>query len=235
MQPRPLLPNRVLFPGNSCRSETRDYSSSIHANEMLGKFHSILGAPSQTDVEEFARMAGDVMSARASFFKSSSESARQQAVEQTQRLLTNGYSRLVPGPTVDFSVKYSQAHADCPPALMLLSQMLSYSPSKRISCSQALRHDFLNPGHADVTVDGTVGDDGHERAKRTAVKLKQLDIEALCQDRKTRIRDRDKIAQLLTLEAELIKLPGRPHSGRGGFSRTPSAASISSADGRESC
>jgi hypothetical protein len=84
-------------------------------------------------------------------------------------------------------------------------------------------------------VDGTVGDDGHERAKRTAVKLKQLDIEALCQDRKTRIRDRDKIAQLLILEAELIKLPARPHSGRSGLSRTPSAASISLGDGRESC
>jgi serine/threonine protein kinase len=194
---------------------------------MLGKFHSVLGAPSQTDVEEFARMAGDVIAARTVFFKSSSESARQQAVEQTVRLLTNGYSRLVPGPAVDFSVRYSQAHADCPSALMLLSQMLSYSPSKRISCSQALRHDFLNPCHADVTVDGTVGDDGHERAKRTAVKLKQLDIEALCQDRKTR---RQNIGQLLRTESELIKLPETPRDrrltgGGHGHRRTPSGAS----------
>ena len=92
-----------------------------------------------------------------------------------------------------------------------------------MSSSQALRHEFLNPGHADVTVDATVGDDGHERAKRTAVKLKQLDIERLCSDRRTR---RQSIGQLLRTESELIKFPETPrdrrHSGAAGHRRNPS-------------
>ena len=126
----------------------------------------------------------------------------------------------------DFSVKYSVAHAACPAACELLTQMLAYAPTNRISFSSALRHSFLNPGHVDVSVDSTVGDDGHERAKRTAVKLKQLDIEGLCSDRKTR---RKVIGDLLRREAELIKLPQTPRSGRS-LRRTPSNASVDGMD-----
>ena len=103
--------------------------------------------------------------------------------------------------------------------------MLRFSPDVRISSSSALRHSFLNPGHVDVSVDSTVGDGGHERAKRTAVKLKQLDIEGLCSDRKTR---RKVIGDLLRREAELIKFPETPRERRhtaGSHRRTPSNAS----------
>jgi hypothetical protein len=55
------------------------------------------------------------------------------------------------------------------------------------------------------------------------VKLKQLDIEGLCHDRKTR---RQSIAQLLRTESELIKYPETPRERRGhGHRRTPSGAS----------
>jgi serine/threonine protein kinase len=208
MQPAAVTssPHRVLFPGCLCRSETKDYKSPISSNELLGKVHAVLGLPSEADIDEFACVAGQAV--RASSF---SEAAAQQAELETRELLVKGDSRLVTSP-VDFNVKYSKAGADIPSALSLLSQMLCYSPSKRISCSQALRHEFLNPGHADVTVDSTVGDDGHERAKRTAVKLKQLNIEGLCSHSCAR-RDRAVIAQLLRTESELIKFPDMSHVG----------------------
>jgi len=213
MQPPALRPSKdPLFPGRSCfplspRTAERGYTPATDKTDQLNVIFSVLGNPSEDDIQ---RLPTD-------------ES-------------TKGYLRRLPrNEAADLGAKYSVAHAACPGSLDLLLSMLRFSPDQRISSSQALRHDFLNPGHADVTVDGTVGDDGHERAKRTAVKLKQLDIEALCQDRKTRIRDRDKIAQLLILEAELIKLPARLYSGSSGLSRTPSAASISLGDGRESC
>jgi serine/threonine protein kinase len=204
---------RVLFNGASCRSETKDYKTPVYANEMLGKFFAVLGFPSQLDIEEFARIAGAANAAKVHSAASDSdrESIRQQAFEQTVKLLTDGYSsiaKVVPFP-VNFALKYSAAASACPAALSLLLQMLTYSPSNRCSCSQALRHEFLNPGHADVTVDATVGDDGHERAKRTAVKLKQLDIETLCQHY-TR-RDSSTIGELLMREAELIKLANVEH------------------------
>ena len=125
---------------------------------------------------------------------------------------------------MDLGEKYNVARAQCPEALDLMVSMLRFAPDVRCSSSQALRHEFLNPGHADVSVDSTVGNDGHERAKRTAVKLKQLDIEGLCSVRQTRRRT---IGDLLRREAELIKLPETPrerrHTGGGhGHRRTPS-------------
>jgi serine/threonine protein kinase len=209
MQPDFHTSLRFLFPGSMCRSEFKplNFKPPVHASEMLAKYHSILGPPTLDDVAEFAHMAGEAMYARTSQCASEAarEAARQQAVEEVTLLLTTGYSKSIP---VEIPIKYSKAHNDCPSALVLLVQMLTYSPAKRISSSQALRHDFLNPGHADVTVDSLVGDDGHERAKRTAVKLKQLDIERLCHHYSR--RDNAKIAELLSTEAELHKL-GQEH------------------------
>ena len=213
---------RVLFPGRFCRSEklSPGFSfppSDVLRDEMLAKFHAILGTPSAEAVGELALMAGEAM-----FAKTSSEAERTREEEGIKNLLTNGYSSL-PDP-VDIRIKYRRSHEECPAALLLLAEMLTYSPSQRISSSSALRHDFLNPDHrADITVDSLVGDDGHERAKRAAVKLKQLDIEGLCHDRKTR---RQSIAQLLRTESELIKYPETPRERRGhGHRRTPSGAS----------
>jgi serine/threonine protein kinase len=211
MQPGFSVSHRVLFPGDMCRSETKDYKSSVYPRELLAKFHDVLGPPSQEDVDEFAQVAGKAMYAKTSRNASEAacESARSQAVSEIKQLLTTGFSKLVSIP-FDFSTKYRQAHADCPSALSLLVAMLAYSPSKRISSSQALRHDFINPAHADVSIDSLVGDDGHERAKRTAVKLKQLDIEGLCHHPKPlshhrTVRDPLKIAELLRTEVELHK------------------------------
>jgi len=205
MQPPALRPSKdPLFPGRSCfplspRTAERGYTPATDKTDQLNVIFSVLGNPSEDDIQ---RLPTD-------------ES-------------TKGYLRRLPrNEAADLGAKYSVAHAACPGSLDLLLSMLRFSPDQRISSSQALRHDFLNPGHADVTVDGTVGDDGHERAKRTAVKLKQLDIEALCQDRRTR---RQNIGQLLRTESELIKLPETPRDrrltgGGHGHRRTPSGAS----------
>ena len=193
---------RVLFPGKFCRSEDRPvFIPPIAPDEMLAKFHAILGPPSAEAVGELALMAGEAM-----FAKTSSEAERTRAVEGIKNLLTNGYSSL-PVP-VDIRIKYRRSHEECPAALSLLAEMLTYSPSQRISSSSALRHDFLNPDHrADITVDSLVGDDGHERAKRAAVKLKQLDIEGLCHhSTRQKTKDSAKIAELLMMEAQQHKL-----------------------------
>ena len=217
MQPGSISSSRrILFPGRNCRSETKppfSYVPPIKRDEMLGYFFTVLGAPSPADVQEYAKVAGEAAWPRG-----------EQVEQQLRALLTTGYAAFPSDPPTDFSVRYSLAHASCPAALALLTRMLCYSPTNRISLSQALRHEFLNPGHADVSVDSTVGDDGHERAKRTAVKLKQLDIEGLCSVRQTRRRT---IGDLLRREAELIKLPETPrerrHTGGGhGHRRTPS-------------
>lgn len=208
---------RVLFPGKSCRLETADYSPPnyelpVFANEMLGKFFAVLGKPSQQDVEELARASGDAAASEVSetVHADLCESIRLQAVADIAQLLTQGYETCagISAP-VDFMAKYRAAACECPAAVSLLVQMLALAPSKRISCSDALQHHFLNPVRDRVTVDGTVGDDGHERAMRTAVKLKQLNIEGLCRDELGN-RDSAKIGQLLIREAELIKLPLTP-------------------------
>jgi serine/threonine protein kinase len=204
---------RILFHGSECRSETKVYALPVYANEMLGRFFAVLGKPSQEDVEEFARAAGEaaVFKVPATASAADRESTRRQAVEQTVQLLTTGYDSCqgISAP-VGLTAKYGAAAAECPAAVSLLGRMLAYSPTKRITCSQALQHEFLNPGHEVVSVDGLVGDDGHERAKRTAVKLKQLDIEGLCHHKPNGRRDRAKIAELLITEAQLIKLPLTP-------------------------
>jgi hypothetical protein len=77
---------------------------------------------------------------------------------------------------VDLAAKYSTANTECPAAVALLLRMLTYSPfhpSNRISCSEALRHQFLNPDGADAAA----GDDGHERAERSAAQLQHLNID----------------------------------------------------------
>jgi serine/threonine protein kinase len=200
--------DRILFNGGECRSESKVYVLPVFANEMLGRFFAVLGKPSQEDVEELARAAGEaaVFIVPATASAADRESTRLQAVEQTVQLLTTGYDTCqgISAP-VELTAKYSAAAAECPAAVSLLDQMLAYSPTRRITCSQALQHEFLNPDHAVVNVDGLVGDDGHERAKRTAVKLKQLNIEGLCHHNGR--RDRAKIAELLITEAQLIKLP----------------------------
>lgn len=102
----------------------------------------------------------------------------------------------------DLGEKYSAARAACPHALDLMFSLLKFVPVLRVACSQALRHKFLKPGHADLTVDATVGDDGHERVEHTTVKLLLLDIERLQLDG----GDRATTGELLMREAELTKL-----------------------------
>ena len=203
--------DRILFNGSECRSESKVYVLPVYANEMLGRFFAVLGKPSQEDVEELARAAGEaaVFKVSATTSAAGRESTRQQAVEQTVQLLTTGYDTCqgISAP-VELTAKYSAAAAECPAAVSLLARMLAYSPTRRITCSQALQHEFLNPDDEVVNVDGLVGHHGHERAKRTAVKLKQLNIEGLCHQNGR--RDRAKIAELLTTEAQLIKLPLMP-------------------------
>jgi serine/threonine protein kinase len=186
---------RVLFPAKpgACRCETKQYAPPIREDEMLGLFCSVLGPPSREDIEEFAEAA-----------RVASGSNGQAAYDETIILLTSWSSQFSP---VDFSVKYSDAASSCPEALPLLACMLCYSPSKRISCSHALRHAFLNPHNAAVSVDGLAGDDGHARAMRAAVCIRQLNIEKLCQD-----RDITAIGEFLIAEAADIKLPGTPLS-----------------------
>jgi serine/threonine protein kinase len=198
MQPPAARPAKdPLFPGRSCfplspRAE-KGYNPATDKSDQLNVIFSVLGSPSFADID---RLPCD---------------------GPTKQYLKR-LSRLEP---IDLAAKYSVAAATCPLALDLMREMLQFAPDLRISSSQALRHDFLNPGHTDVTVDSLVGDDGHERAKRTAVKLKQLDIERLCQDRKTR---RQSIGQLLMTESELIKFSETPRERRG-HRRTPSGAS----------
>jgi mitogen-activated protein kinase 1/3 len=206
MQPPASRPTKdPLFPGRSCfplspRGDVSRYNPATDQTDQLNVIISILGNPSNDEIE---RLPCDA------------------PTKQYLRRL----SRVEPA---DLRSKYSVAFATCPSALDLMVNMLRFAPDIRISSSQALRHEFLNPGHADVTVDSTVGDDGHERAKRTAVKLKQLNIEVLCQDRRTR---RQNIGQLLRTESELIKHPETPRerrltAGGVGHRRSPSGSSI---------
>ena len=51
--------DRILFNGSECRSESKVYVLPVFANEMLGRFFAVLGKPSQEDVEELARAAGE--------------------------------------------------------------------------------------------------------------------------------------------------------------------------------
>jgi serine/threonine protein kinase len=205
MQPPAIRPTKdPLFPGRSCfplsPRQERGYNPATDKTDQLNVIFSVLGSPSNEDIE---RIPCDL------------------PTKQYLRRL----GRVEPA---NLHTKYSAAYGACPEALDLMVSMLKFAPDLRVSSSQALRHEFLNPGHADVTVDATVGDDGHERAKRTAVKLKQLNIEGLCSDRRTR---RQSIGQLLRTESELIKFADTPrerrHTGGGqsGHRRSHSGAS----------
>jgi hypothetical protein len=121
-------------------------------------------------VEEYAQMAGEaavykVLQKRANASDTAVECARRRAVDEIVEVLTKGYETCegCSCAPVDFPAKYSGANAECPAAVALLLRMLTYSPSNRISCSQALRHHFLNPD----------GADGHE-LNCSAVQLQQL-------------------------------------------------------------
>jgi mitogen-activated protein kinase 1/3 len=200
MQPPASRPTKdPLFPGRSCfplsPRQERNYNPAQDKNDQLNVIFSVIGTPSADDINGLP------------------------SDDQTKQYLR----RLARVEPADIRAKYPAAHAACPSALDLMMSMLQFSPIHRVSSSQALRHDFINPAHADVSIDSLVGDDGHERAKRTAVKLKQLDIEGLCSDRRTR---RLNIGQLLRTESELIKFPETPRERRGhGHRRTPSGAS----------
>lgn len=172
----------------------------------LGKFFPVLGQPSQQDVAEYARAAGQAAVSKVPRTASDAvrESARQHAVDEMVEFLTTGYKTCLGSfAPVDLAAKYSTAHAECPAAVALLLRMLTYSPSNRISCSQALRHQFLNPDGADVAA----ADDGHERAERSADKLQHLDIDRLCY-RNGRL-DRDIIHAFLMTEAQTLKFCDR--------------------------
>jgi mitogen-activated protein kinase 1/3 len=194
----PLFPGRSCFPlSPRAVDRPKGYNPATDKTDQLNVIFSVMGSPSSSDIE---RLPCDG-----------------ETKKYLQRL-----NRVQP---TELGAKYSVATAACPLALDLMRGMLQFAPDLRVSSSQALRHDFLNPGHADVSVDSLVGDDGHERAKRTAVKMKQLDIEGLCQDQDPKTR-RQKIAQLLRTESELIKLPDTPRERRGhGHRRAPSGAS----------
>jgi mitogen-activated protein kinase 1/3 len=184
---------RALFPGRFCRSEIGNYTQSILHDEMLGAFFITLGEPSCSDVEELAVKAG--------------EAAGPRAEKETRDLLRSYPQRPTHAPT-DWKAKYSAAGAKCPEALQLLTQMLTYSPAKRVTLSRALRHGFLNPDHAEVSVDSLVhSDHGHEMAMRSAVVIRQLDIERRIRNpTNPRVkRDRKIIAEMLIREAELMK------------------------------
>jgi mitogen-activated protein kinase 1/3 len=184
---------RVLFPGRFCRSETGNYTQSIRHDELLGAFFIALGEPSCSDVEELAVKAGEAAGPRA---------------EKETRNLLRSYPQRPPHAPTDWKAKYSAAIAKCPAALQLLTQMLTYSPAKRVTLSQALRHDFLNPDHAQVSVDSLVHSDrGHEMAMRSAVAIRQLDIERRIRNpTNPRVkRDRKIIAEMLIRECELMK------------------------------
>ena len=86
-----------------------------------------------------------------------------------------------------------------PPALMRLTSCSACLSLFQFFGYQALRHKFLKPSLADLTVDATAGDDGHEH---TTVKLQLLDIELLQLDG----GDRATTGELLMREAELTKL-----------------------------
>jgi len=174
--------------------------------EDLGKFFPVLGEPSQQDVEEYARAAGEAAVSKVPATASDAvrEPARRHAVEEMVEFLTTGYKTLRGSfAPVDLAAKYSAAHAECPAAVALLLRMLTYSPSKRISCSQALRHQFLNPDGADVAA----VDDGHEQAECSADRLQQLDIDRLCY--RNRRLDRDRIYAFLMTEAQALKFCDR--------------------------
>ena len=125
-------------------------------------------------------MAGEaavykVLQKRANASDTAVECARRRAVDEIVEVLTKGYETCegCSCAPVDFPAKYSGANAECPAAVALLLRMLTYSPSNRISCSEALRHQFRNPDGADAAA----GDDRHERAERSAAQLQQLNID----------------------------------------------------------
>ena len=178
-QPTERPAKDTLFPGQSCfpLSPRQDQHPALDKTDQLNVIFSVLGSPSSSDIKRLP-------------------------CDDPTKMYLSGLARVEPA---NLSQKYSVAHATCPLALDLMKSMLQIAPDLRVSSSQALQHDFLNPGHAGVSVDSLVGDNGHERAKRSAVKLKQLDLEGMCSEPKTR---RQNIAQLLRRESELIKLPG---------------------------
>ncbi len=137
-------------------------------------------------MEEYARAAGEaavsnVVEKHGTRSDASIESSRRRAVDTVVEVLTTGkfyghelwQGGSAPISPVDLAAKYSTANTECPAAVALLLRMLTYSPSKRISCSEALRHQFLNPDGADAAA----GDDRHERAERSAAQLQQLNID----------------------------------------------------------
>ena len=157
-------------------------------------------------MDEYAHAEGNAAVPR--FGESNRLSAEKDIVEiLTTHKRQNGWNQKVDetcrSSPVDFAAKYSTAHAECPAAVALLLRMLTYSPSNRISCSQALCHQFLNPDGADVAA----GDDGHERTGRSAAELQQLDIDGLCylghHESRSRFLDREQIYALLMREAQV--------------------------------
>jgi hypothetical protein len=152
-------------------------------------FCAVLGAPSAEDIDELAQSA----------FDAGGETAK---IETAALLKSCSSLCFSPEQRVVFSERYSHAAAVCPEALQLLERMLSYSPSKRVSCSAALRHSFLNPHSADVSVDAFVGEDGHARAKRAAVSIRQLHLEQQCANPSTLFKT---IADLLAAEAVIMR------------------------------
>jgi serine/threonine protein kinase len=183
--------SRILFDfqpawENSSRDDPGNFEQKKFANFV--NFFPVLGKPSQQDVEEYARAAGEaavseVVEYRGTARDDYAESFRRKAVDEVVQVLTTGKISLygietwqggsAPISPVDLAAKYSTANTECPAAVALLLRMLTYSPSNRISCSEALRHQFLNPDGAEAAA----GDDGHERAERSAAQLQQLNID----------------------------------------------------------
>jgi hypothetical protein len=197
--------SRVLFGHEPSAHISFDFPFFKH--EYFAKFFPVLGKPSQQDVEEYARAAGvaavsKVVEKRGT--SSDAESARRSAVGEIVEVLTTGYETWQGGrsPVDTLAAKYSGANTECPAAVALLLRMLTYSPSNRISCSQALCHQFLNPDGADVAA----GDDGHERVDRSAVQLQQLDMDELCyRDAPMTRLDPARINARLMREAQVLK------------------------------
>jgi hypothetical protein len=225
--------SRILFDFRPTLNSSRDdpglFVSTKYENFV--NFFPVLGKPSQTDVDEYVHAAGNAAVPRFGEF------ARRREEERIVEVLTTGSKTRTKSPNpkrqyawdqkvdmsdqscapVDFAAKYSTAHAECPAAVALLLRMLTYSPSNRISCSQALCHQFLNPDGADVAA----GDDGDERTGRSAAELQQLDIDGLCyQDTDTsgipfphasryRYLNRPQIYALLMREAQVLKFCDR--------------------------
>jgi hypothetical protein len=159
-------------------------------------------------VEEYAQAAGEaavykVLQKRATASDTAIECARRRAVDDIVEALTKGYETCegCSCAPVDFPAKYSGANAECPAAVALLLRMLTYSPSNRISCSQALRHHFLNPD----------GADGHDLdcsavQLQQLQQLQQLDVDERCyRDGQIRRLDLASINALLMREAQILK------------------------------